>query len=129
MRDRIGLGALLVVFIAASSMSGCAKCPPTCVAPHVYFHVTPSPDGGVLSGVEVTFSGPTSGYMTCEGGSGRCEWLGNGQLIEGTYILQASAEGYQSAAIEVKVTFSKTDPDCRCISADLRPSQIVLDPL
>ena len=128
MCDRIGLGALLAVFIAAGSMSGCAKCPPTCLPPHVFFHVSPSPNGGVLSGVEVAYSGPTSGYMTCEGGSGVCEWPGSGQLMNGTYIFQASAEGYRSAAIEVKVTFS-TDPDCHCISADLRPSQVVLDPL
>ena len=108
MRNRFRFGALLAVAVAGSSISGCGagkKCPAGCPATYmsVFFNIMSSADGGVVSDVEVIFSGPSEGSMKCEttDAGTACFWPG-GPVIEGTYLLQISASGYKPAKIDAR---------------------------
>jgi hypothetical protein len=134
MRNCLRFGALLAVAIAGISISGCGadeKCPAGCPATYmsVFFDIMSSADGGVVSDVEVAFSGPSEGSMKCEttDAGTDCFWPG-GPVSEGTYLLQVSASGYKPAKIDAKMTIMP-DPQCGCAGAALKPSEVTLDPL
>lgn len=128
------LGGLLAVFIAASSISGCGtKCPAGCPAVYlsVAIGIVSSLDGGVVSDVEVAFSGPSEGSMKCEttAAGTACFWPDTTETeVEGMYLLQISAFGYKPAKINATMAIIP-DRQCNCDRAALTPSRIVLDPL
>ena len=118
-----------VAFGCGSSAEG-APCPFSCPATYsgVTLVVNAAADGGVVSGVEATLSGPTTETMSCEpnGTATLCTWS-SGPVTAGTYSLLVTAPGFQSASLSATVTVA-ADPHCGCVGATLQPSMVTLDP-
>jgi len=121
-----GLGALL-------ASTSCSPCPNVlCHAPFVDLLVTDAADGGAVSGVQATLSGPTTVFISCSlnGNVTLCigEW--QGAIDAGGYALQVAAPGFQTAAVPATVTVgSPPDSHCGCYGASLTPSTVALSPL
>lgn len=88
--------------------------------------VTAATDGGVMSGVEVTVSGPATGTMLCQpydGVTTVCRWPFY-TVTEGSYSLLVTAPGFQ--AVNVSATLAITHGSC-CEPGSLEPSTVTLD--
>ena len=120
--------ALMVATIGCGSSKQCPmSCPATYV--HVILVVTSSPDGGAISDVGVTFSGPSTGTMSCERWDKEtiCFWP-SGPVTEGTYLLDVVAPGYLERNVNSELEVIP-DPACGCTGAMLNPSQVTLSSL
>ena len=127
-----GLGAALFLAFVVETAAGCGtdkQCPAGCPATwvHVVLEVTSSPDGGAISDVEVTYSGPSAGTMSCERADTetRCSWT-SGPVTAGTYLLDLVAPGYQEAKFYSDLVVTP-DPVCGCTGATLKPSLVTLN--
>lgn len=127
-----GPGAALFLAFVVATAAGCGtdkQCPAGCPATwvHVVLDVTSSPDGGAISDVEVTYSGPSAGTMSCERADTEtaCSWT-SGPVTAGTYLLDVVAPGYQETKINSDLVITP-DPVCGCTGATLRPSHVTLN--
>jgi hypothetical protein len=111
---------LCMGFIAFAT-AGCEDCPVHC-ASNLLFWVVAS-DGGFLN-AGVTFTGPQgSGSLECE--ESPCLWSGRDDATPGSYTLDVTALGYESA--QVSATITETS-GC-CAGPELQPHFVTLDPL
>ena len=127
------LGVPLAIALMVQSYCGCqdnAPCPGSCPAAYagIYLGVTAATDGGAMSSVEATLSGPTTVTMSCEsrGTVTDCIWP-SAPLTTGNYSLQVTAPGFQSANVSATLAVTH-DPRCGCDQATLQPSAVTLDP-
>jgi hypothetical protein len=134
MRKQIisAFGIALVLAFVVETNAGCGngkQCPSGCPATyvHVFLEVTSSPDGGAIGNVDVTFSGPSAGTMSCERADTEtvCRWP-SGPVTPGTYLLDIVAPGYQEAKVYSDLIVT-SDPVCGCTGATLKPSQVTLN--
>ena len=111
----------------AQNGTGGSACQVSCPAQYmsIYLDVITSTDGGTVSSVEVTFSGPTTGTMLCEPNDGVmvCRWPSE-PLTVGSYSLLVSAPGFQS--VNVAATVAISSGSC-CENGSLDPSTVTLD--
>ena len=118
---------LLALIVPTAAGCGTDKqCPAGCPATwvHVVLEVASPPDGGAISDVEVTDSGPSTGTMSCERADTEtvCIWT-PGPVIAGTYLLDVVAAGYQETTVNSDLVVTP-DPVCGCTGATLRPSHV-----
>jgi len=122
--------ALLVSSSCGGGDERSGPCPFSCPAAQlsVILAVTSMSDGGTLSGVKATLSGPVTDEMSCEpnGSGASCTWGDSESFTIGDYSLEVSAFGFQSANVAATITMS--DAGCECRSAAIKPSVVILDP-
>ena len=92
--------------------------------------VSSADDGGAISGIEATLSGPAMVTMSCEPSSNVptvvvCRWP-TYDVAAGSYSLLVTAPGFQPANVSATVTL--TTSGCGCVYAGLQPSAVILDP-
>ena len=119
---------VLLVFLMTALALGCdaKKCPGGCPQTSVVLDVTSAADTSKLSGVGVSFSGPSSGDLSCEP-YGDTETVCFLVLAPGTYSLSINAAGFQSANVIADVTMHD-DTECGCDWATISPSKVALNP-
>ena len=78
-------------------------------------------DGGVVSGIEATLTGPPTISMSCDGY--RCSYYG--EEAAGGYTLHVSAPGFEAAS--VPATIRVTALQCG-VYATLEPGRLVINP-
>ena len=117
--------------VAADAAAGDGhQCPFGCPAANigVSLAVTAAMDGGAVSGVEATLSGPTTETLSCmpspSGAVTICTWA-SGPVIAGSYSLQVTAPAFQPVNVSAVVSVTS---DCGCMFAALVPSMVTLDP-
>lgn len=121
------LGAL-VVFVADTS---CGNSCPEVECPATYLGISldvTAPDAGAVAAA-ATLSGPAAVTMSCHqsGATTVCMWPGGAPVTAGTYSLQVTAPGFQTANVSVTVTTSSAD-GCGCPGASMQPSTVTLEP-
>lgn len=125
----------LVPLAAASGLlTACVKCIPlgcplTLLEPTL---IVEAPDGGLIDGVAVLFADGGEPAMTC-GDEGYCAWNYPGIEGPGTFYLEVSAQGFQTAAIVVSATTplvpqSNGCPGCRIAMLTLAAVTLQLAP-
>ena len=118
-------GGLLAVALVAPTSCG-DPCPVSaCPAASFFLDVTNARDGGQVTGVEATLSGPTTKTMPCEPRGTEAVCFGGAPVTAGSYSLQVTAPGFQSVNVPATVTLTS---GCGCQSAMLQPSTLALDP-
>ncbi len=103
-----------------------------CLASYVTIglDVSSAGDGGAISGIEATLSGPAMVTMSCEPSSNVptvvvCRWP-TYDVTAGSYSLLVTAPGFQPANVSATVTL--TTSSCGCVYAALEPSTVILNP-
>jgi len=122
---------------ACSRGPTCSYCP---AFDSVVFSVISAADGGVVSGVQATMSGPTTATMSCSSNNDGawCQWPDEAApdasvpvLAAGSYTLQVTAPGFKTTTVTATVTYSPAAPadDCPgCAGFGVQPSTVTLDP-
>jgi hypothetical protein len=111
--------AIMVAVLSTSG--GCVKCDPLCVLPTaITITVTSSAAAGPVNGVVVQANGSV-GPTQCAGSPTTCLVLGSA----GTYSLDISAPGFQTAKRTVTVTGSPAAA-CGCGGADTEHIDVAL---
>ena len=119
------VAAALVVDACGDGGDDLAACiiPPCALPSAVLLHVTSSATGAALPSAMVTETKPGSGTFPCTLAPGAtCPVLGS----YGTYELDISAAGYQTAHRSVVVTGSS--PPCGCARVDTQQIAVALAP-
>jgi hypothetical protein len=124
---RFGILLTLAVTLLASCSSS-SQIPCECPAPSVSIVVL-EPDGGQLSGVAATLSGPTTVTLTSTPATGGidCE-SPPGFETAGTYTLMITAPGFQQVDMAATVTVTHGSSSCGCTVATVQPSTVTLEP-
>ena len=119
--------SLAVALLGQTSCRDTPGCPTSCSTANVTLDVTGAADGGVVTGIEATLSGPTTMTMSCEprGTETVCSY--QGEVTTGSYTLQVTAPGFQAANVPATVTVTPGS-QCACPSATLQPSTLTLNP-
>jgi hypothetical protein len=127
--------ALPLLFIG--TLSGCNfghHC--LCPAASAAFAVYGAPDGGVVQNVDAVLTGvgDSIGQGNCTlldhyAMETTCQWYA-GSLDSGSYTIQITAPGYQTANVPVTLTVSPPVPGaaCSCGGGALIPNSVVLTP-
>jgi hypothetical protein len=86
----------------------------------------------VVEGVQAMLAGPVEGHMNCTpnppGRSVVCAWPTGVEVVPGAYSLRVSAPGYETATVQVMVTYSPPQ-SCGCAVDSIAPSIISLVPV
>jgi len=114
---------------ASSSGSNCGTGLPQCpaTADGIILRVNSGSDGGAVTGVQATLSGPAMVTMYCELdlGQSQCTWP-SGSVTAGSYTLQVTAPGFRTASVSATVTVPPAE--CGCVIASMKPASVTLDP-
>lgn len=113
---------MAIVVAVVSACSSCVNCDPLCALPTaIAITVTSSAAGGPVNGVVVQASGGLVGQGQCAGSPTTCFVLGGA----GTYSLDISAPGFQTAKRTVTVTGS-APASCGCSGANTEHIDVAL---
>lgn len=118
----------MVLMADTSCGSHCAEV--ECPASYIEISLAvAAPDGGAVSGVAATLSGPEAVTLLCQssGTAALCTWPAPTPVTAGSYALQVTAPGFQPANVSATVTTSSGD-GCGCPGASMQPSTVTLDP-
>jgi hypothetical protein len=122
--------AVALSVLALGSCGGAGQtCPLLCPAPSwgATVVVRTTPDMAV-DGVQAVLAGPVTGTMACQPNFSAilCEWPPGVYVVAGTYSLEVSAPGYQTATIQVEVA---TPPPgtCGCSEDSIQPSTVTIN--
>ena len=125
----VRFGAVLAFGALASCGGTPLGCRHSCLATAVELVVTDS-TGGAINTVQATLSNSNPitepRTMSCEPGAGgtRC----TSPAPSGSYSLQVTAPGFQTATVPATVTLT-SEPTCGCAEAALDPASLTLAPL
>jgi len=128
----VRLGVLLTAALLGQTSCG-TPCPHSCPAKWILVNrlaVTAAMNGGAVTGVQATLTGPATVVLSCQaqdnGTAASCTWP-SGPVIAGSYSLELTAPGFQSMNLSTTVT-GVSDPQCGCDSATMQPSAVTLNP-
>lgn len=115
--------------VASSRVATGGACYILCPAAYLglVLDVTTATSAAIVSDVEATFSGPTTGTMSCVPYQTvtACTWP-SGPVTEGEYSILVTAPGFRSLSVNATVT-TTTGSACGCPWASLVPSTVSLD--
>lgn len=126
---------LLGLPLVAVGWTGCCS-PTSCpiASADAVIGVGTTPAGMMLIGVEAVLTGPVNVTMDCQNaykaslGFG-CSWPTTVAVTSGTYSLQVSAPGYDTATVQVVVAVDVPPTvSCGCPGDTIKPSTVSLSP-